>query len=387
MKVLVRGPLLSMSGYGNHAREVYRWLKSRNAETKTQILPWGITPWHINPDSLNGMIKDIMEESVGGPPQSKVEYDASFQIQLPNEWDPNLAKFNVGVTAAVETDRSNPAWVQNCNQMDLIVVPSEHTKSSLLNAGSINTKIVVVPESFVDSIAEKELPQFDVNVRTNFNFLLFGQLTGNNAYVDRKNTFFTLKWILEEFNGESDVGVILKTNNGRHTSMDRKGCENIIRAVKSEIKSTVPVYFLHGAMTNDEVAALYRNDKVKALVSATRGEGFGLPMLEASASGLPVIATNWSAHSEFLNRGKWINFDYDLVDIPAGRVDQNIFIEGSKWADVKEDDFKIKLRKFYARPHKPKEWATELSAKILENYSFSKVSRIWDDISNEHIGW
>ena len=102
MNVCVRGPLLSISGYGNHTRQVYRWLKSKSGvNLKTQILPWGITPWYVNPELYDGMIGEIMQNSIMIETRG---HDISFQIQLPNEWDPDLAKFNVGVTAAVETD-------------------------------------------------------------------------------------------------------------------------------------------------------------------------------------------------------------------------------------------------------------------------------------------
>ena len=385
MRAIIRGPLLSMSGYGNHSREVYRWLsQKKNVSVDTQILPWGITPWHINPDELDGMIGGIMQNSVS--PQERVEqYDISFQVQLPNEWDSNIAKFNVGVTAAVETDTCHKSWATYCNTMNLVVVPSEHTKKTLESCGTITTPIIVIQESFIDAISDESIQPLELDLRTNFNFLIFGQLTAANAYVDRKNTFFTLKWLLEAFDGVDDVGVIIKTNNGRNTSVDRKNCAAIISQVTKEIGSTVPVYFLHGSMTNDEVAGLYRNKKIKALVSATRGEGFGLPLLEAAASELPVIATNWSAHKEFLNLGKWVSLDYSLIEVPKMRVDGNIFVENSKWAEVNEDDFKKKLKKFHKSPSKPKEWAAELSKKLQENYSFDSVSSIWDEAIQKYL--
>ena len=130
MKAVVRGPLLSMSGYGNHAREVYRWLEEKEGvDIVTQILPWGVTPWHVNPDALGGMVNRIMRKSV--PLNTEQNIDISFQVQLPNEWDHNLARFNVGVTAAVETDICNPHWVQCCNRMNLIIVPTNFTKKTL----------------------------------------------------------------------------------------------------------------------------------------------------------------------------------------------------------------------------------------------------------------
>jgi len=385
MNICVRGPLLSISGYGNHTRQVYRWLSEKtNHKLTTQILPWGITPWHINPDNERGLIGKIMSESVSL--DGNEQFYMSFQVQLPNEWDTSLARFNVGVTAAVETDLCNPHWVQCCNQMNLVVVPSNHTKKVLQDSGTVTTPIVVVPESFPDSFLQDEIDAFALpDVKTSFNFLMFGQITGGNAFSDRKNTFFTLKWLLEEFNGDPDVGVIIKTNNGRNTSIDRKMVRDTLRKVRGEINSDVPVYLLHGAMTDEEIAGLYKNQKIKALVTATRGEGYGLPLLEAAAAGTPVIATNWSGHLDFLNNGKWLKLDYKLQNVHPGKVDGQIFVENSKWAEVDEADFKKKVRKFRKSPEKPRAWADELAEKIKQGYSFESVASAWQEAIQEKL--
>ncbi len=89
--------------------------------------------------------------------------------------------------------------------------------------------------------------------------------------------------------------------------------------------------------------SVYHNPKIKGLVAPTRGEGFGLPLLEASVARLPVLATNWSAHKDFLNQGNWVKFEYDLKEIPDSKKDGQIFVPGSKWAEVREQDFKRKF--------------------------------------------
>ena len=388
MKVCVRGPLLSMSGYGNHTRQVYRWLSGKQLTSlKTNILSWGITPWYINPDFENGMIGEIMKNSVDA--NTTTGFDMSFQVQLPNEWDPRIAKLNVGVTAGIETDICNPEWIKACNRMSAVIVPSEHTKQTFLRSGNVEVPIIVIPESYPDSIINENvepISQLD-GVRTNFNFLVFGQLTGNNAFTDRKNTFFTLKWLLEEFSGDSDVGVIIKTNLGKNTTIDRKNVRNVISKVVQEIGSNVPVYMLHGAMNDSEIASLYRHPKVAGLVSATRGEGYGLPLLEAAASGLPVLATNWSGHKDFLDKsGKWISFDYDLKPVVNSKIDGSLFVEGSQWAEVKEDDFKKKVRKFRKSTALPNKWAGSMREKLLETHSFESIAKIYDSHFSGYFG-
>jgi glycosyltransferase involved in cell wall biosynthesis len=139
---------------------------------------------------------------------------------------------------------------------------------------------------------------------------------------------------------------------------------------------------LHGALEQEEVQSVYQNPKIKALVAATRGEGYGLPLLEASAASLPVIATGWSGHLDFLKKGKFVSLDYDLEPIPQARVDGQIFIPGSRWACVKEKDFKLKLRKFYKSPNKPKEWAENLSKTIHDNFSQTSINNLYSQSLN-----
>ena len=126
--VILRAPLLTYSGYGNHSRQIFKWLMTReNINVINQIVPWGITSWMINPDSEDGLIGEIMGRS--GPLDARG--DISIQVQLPNEWDTSIANTNIGVSAFVETDICNPEWLAKCNEMDAIVVPSSFVKETI----------------------------------------------------------------------------------------------------------------------------------------------------------------------------------------------------------------------------------------------------------------
>ena len=374
--VLVRAPLLTMSGYGVHSRQIFRWLSERDGiNLKTNVLNWGSCSWMLHPDLENGLVGKIMQASSG--PETKP--DVSFQLQLPNEWDPNLADHNVGVSAVVETDICNPKWIECCNKMDAIVVPSQHTASVLQKSGKLTTPLYVIGESFIDECVTAD--PLELDFETSFNFLVLGQLTDHNPYRDRKNVLFTLRWLCEEFVNDPDVGIIVKTNSGRGTKIDRGITRKILQGVISEIRpGPYPkIHFVHGHMKSEEVAGLYKHDKVKALVTVTRGEGFGLPLLEAAACGLPVIATNWSGHKDFLDMGKWLKVDYDLQDIPKDRVDGGIFVEGAKWAEPKEESFKKIVRRFRKKTQKPDKWATDLSASIHEKFSFESIAAAYEE--------
>ena len=382
--VVIRAPLLSQSGYGVHSRQIVKWLFSReDFSTTSQVVNWGNTPWLLNHDAEDGLIGSILNSTTTG----RDNFDISFQVQLPNEWDTSLAKFNVGVTALVETDKCNKSWIENINKMDLVIVPSKFAKKTVYNTGvDITTKIVVIGESYHEAI-DKNVEQTAIDIDTKFNFLLFGQFTGTTPTTDRKNLFNTIKWLCEEFENDKDVGIVFKTNSSRGTKIDKGITTGLVKRLLKEVRrgEYPKVHLLHGNMQPSEVASLYKHNSVNALITATRGEGFGLPILEAAASSLPIIATNWSGHLDFLSLGHFIKLDYTLQDVDKRKIDNNIFVDGVKWAEVDENDFKKKVRNFYKNRKGVQAKSNKLAEKIKQNYSFESIKTKYNEITQKNI--
>jgi len=383
-KVVIRGPLITQSGYGVHSRQVARWLveqsKAKKIDLTCQCLNWGSTQWKLNENADDGLIGEIMRHSKN----VNHKLDVSFQIQLPNEWDTNLASFNVGITAGVETDVCNPAWIDAINKMDVVVVPSEFTKKTFMTSGQITTPIKVIPESFIDEISLEDIEDpFDFS--TSFNFLIFGQLTSNNPEDDRKNIFNTVKIICENFKNDDDVGIVLKTNSGRGTKIDRLNIRRQFESLVGQVRNGPfpKINLLHGDLSPKEVAALYRNEKIKCLVSMTRGEGYGLPLLEAAASGLPIIATGWSGHTDFLKGDGYQKIKYDLRKISNSKVDNNIFVPGAKWAEPNHKSALEALTKFRKYPSMYEKRAKSASLKIKKDYCFESIKNLYNSAFGE----
>lgn len=383
--VLFIAPCLTTSGYGVHSRQIAKYLINKHNSGKINLaikpVPWGTTPWLLDANMLDGFVGQIMDLTNGPSKQP----DLTIQNILPNEWRP-VGKQNIGITAGVETNICNPQWLDCINAMSHVIVPSEFTKNVFLKTSQqlskeLTTEINVVPESYNEFIPTTK-NKLTLELGTNFNFLIFGQLTAKSVLADRKNTFNTVKWLCEAFKDDKDVGIIIKTNSGRQTKIDKLITRRVIDQLLKEVrKSEFPkVHLVHGPMSDEHVAMLYKEKTIKALVTATRGEGYGLPILEAAASGLPVIATNWSGHLDFMKLGKFIKLDYDLKNVTKQRVDNKIFMENSKWAEVKEDDFKKKVIKFKKSSSIPKQWANELSAKLIDKLSIDEVSKKYDEI-------
>ena len=383
-KVVLRAPCLTQSGYGVHSRQVARWLINLADQDKIklsiQCVPWGDTSWFLNPELCDGLIGKIMKYSVGDSSRSA---DVSFQLILPNEWDPNIATYNVGLTAGVETTRCNPAWIQAINQMDEVIVPSTHIENTFRGSGFLHKKITVIPEAFPDALLEES--NIDTNTfefETDFNLLVFGQLTAGDPALDRKNIYKTLQSIIETFRGKEDVGIILKSNLGKNTILDYKALQGIITSVMDSLNhdGTPKVYLLHGTLSNEEVRDLYYHPTVKALVTLTRGEGFGLPVLEAAACGVPVVATNWSSYKDFMKGDAFdLKVKYDLEPISPKRVDNAIFVPGAKWAEAKLESSRENLERLYRYPAIYRRRAEDHKKFIIENYSFETIEKTYNN--------
>lgn len=375
--VLIRGPLLSQSGYGVHCRQVFKWLVKTGHNVTCQIMPWGITPWYLNEDDLDGLVGEIMMRS--GPIDTR--FDISFQIQLPDEWDTNLAQKNIGITALVETSFCNPEWVAACNRMDAVIVPSDFTKTVLENSGKINKPLAVIPESYPENFTNELRPNKFLKIKSKKNFLLFGQLTAPEPELDRKNTINAIKWFCEKFKNRKDIGLIVKTNMGTNSTMDKYRSVQTLKGVLAKVRNGKfpKVTLLHGNMNTSELFRLYNDKSLVGLISATRGEGYGLPMIEAAAAALPVMATDWSGHKTFLKKGKWLPVNYDLVKIHPNKEDNRIFMKNSLWANVKEEDFKLKLEKFLNERRVYKKKAIEQREQILQEFSQESVENLYND--------
>lgn len=420
--IIIKAPFLTQSGYGVHARQLARWAldyadTNESVSVSFEPVPWGMTPWLVDRSAEDGLVGRIIERCVKA---DSTTFDISYQLMLPNEWK-QMATVNVGMTALVEADRCNPEWIDCINRMNLVLVPSKFVQNTIINTAKLTNKelatpVVVVPESYITSIDKTDtelssaFESVDLrlsNIKTKKNVLLYGQITAHGSNFidgDRKNLGMTVKWLCEKFANQTDVGIIIKTNSGRNTNVDRVTSQQLLTQLLAEVEVHMQhsqasrkgkkgdkapelplVYLLHGDMTSDEVAALFRHPKVTCIASLTHGEGFGLPLLEAAASSLPVIATNWSAHTEFLNLGKWNKIDYAMGQVPESKCDNNIWMNGSSWANPKEDDFKKKISRAISNPQVPVEWARDLSKKIKENYSESVVSSLYTSVNDRII--
>ena len=373
-KVLLKGPILTASGYGEHCRQVFKALLNRQ-NIDLYVIPtnWGHTSWILNHEYDNGIIRSILKYAK--KQTTNLKFDESFQVLLPDEWK-NLAKKNIGITAGFEADIVKSSWIDEVNKMSKVIVPSEFTKAAFVKTSKktgkkLYTKIKVINEAYFKYIDDQIALDKDMltNLSHDKNILVVAQITSNNNKSDRKNIFKTIHCALE-FVKNKDIGVVLKVNYGKHSKSDLDKIKVILKD-KFSSEDLKKVTLLFGNASIKDLVNVYKSNKISCLLSGTRAEGWGLPILEAAACGLPVIATNYSAYKEFMH-DDFVKVDYDLIDFTHDPRFVDLDAK-PKWAEFRDESMLYCLTTFFENEEKYRKVARYRKNFIKQNYRIENI--------------
>ena len=317
-------------------------------------MPWGNCPMNAlndkNPNDKVILDRVIQQQNLQRQPEVHI------QISVPNEFTP-LAKYNIGITAGIETTAPKPEWIQGMNKMDLNIVPSKFTKevfekttyeqmdektNQKIGEVKVLKPIEVLFEGIdtniykkTDKISEEFNKEMN-KISEKFAFLYTGHWLQGGLGEDRKDTGMLVKTFLESFkNHKRPPALIMKTSGATFSIIDRNDILQKIEEIKKTVKGNLPkIYVLHGDLTDEEMNEMYNHPKVKAHVSFTHGEGFGRPLLEASVSEKPVIAPNWSGHIDFLNKQNAVLLPGSLTKVPAASLPKEMHVEQAQWFTI-----------------------------------------------------
>lgn len=385
-KVLLKGPILTNSGYGVHTRQVFEALKnSGEVDLYVQPTQWGNTSWILADEISDANVSQIV--SYCQKYNSSKTFDVSYQVLLPSEWE-NLAGKNVGITAGFEADIVKEDWISHCNDMDMVIVPSEFTKSAFVKTSEtsktkLKTEIIVVNEWYYNDFDKISADSnFLDNLRQKNNILIVGQLTSNNNISDRKNILKTIKCAYDFALKNKDIGIVLKINKGKYTINDFKTIKENLRSLLGEIKED-KICLIYGSLNLKELKKLYESKSISCMLSGTRAEGWGLPFIEAAACGLPIIATNHSAYKEFLE-DDFIKVNFDFVgfnqDINFVDKDKTAF-----WADFSKSDMNLKIEDFFNNKEKYRKIAIQRQKIIKQSYNSVKIKEDYRKLFEKYI--
>jgi len=350
-------PIDTYSGYGARSRDFVKALvESDKYIVRILSQRWGNTPF--------GFIKDHKEEwgfleDLIIPNQIPKQPDIWCQITVPNEFQP-VGKYNIGLTAGIETTACAPQWIEGCNKMNLVLTSSEHSKRVFENSiytakdqrtgqereVKLTTPVKVLIEGanldVYKPISTKDITSTDLleninSIKESFAYLFVGHWMQGQLGEDRKNVGLTIKAFYETFkNKKNPPALILKTSSAGACYMDRWEIQKRIDSIRNTVQaSTLPcVYLLHGEFSNQEMNELYNHPKVKAMVSLTKGEGFGRPLLEFSLTNKPIMTTGWSGHVDFLKPEFTALMQGKLDNVHPTAVVKDMILQESQWFNV-----------------------------------------------------
>jgi glycosyltransferase involved in cell wall biosynthesis len=395
--LVFQAPVATRSGYGDHARDLLHSLyKLDKFDIKVISTRWGSTPM----DALNydkPFHKWVVDSII---PKVEQKPDIYIQVTVPNEFQP-LGFYNIGITAAIETTHSPLDWIHGCNRMDLIIVPSEHSKKSLVdtiyneqdkNNGQLiaQHKIQKPVEILFEGFDELDFGTNDVvkiteldSIKEDFAFLFVGHWLRGNLGEDRKNVGMMIKTFAMAFKNEKvKPALVLKTSSAGFSILDRETIVSKIRECLGKDYGNVPVYLLHGDLTPSEMNGLYEHPKVKAMLNFTKGEGFGRPLLEFSLTGKPVIVSNWSGHIDFLKQGA-VLLEGELKPVHESAADQFLLKE-AQWFNVNISKALSSIKDVYKNYDKYKIESSKLGKHNKQTFSLSKMTEGFDTILNQY---
>ena len=399
--MLICAPVTSRSGYGDHARDLVRsFLKIDKFDIKIWDVNWGSTPRN----ALDGELDKNIIDCLLSEPNLNQQPDVYVDIRIPNEFQQH-GKVNIGITAGIETNAVSNNWIENCNKMDLTIVPSEHSKEGFVKA--LYEKMQQLPNGEQQKVGELRLEKpievlfegVDENVfkpidnssldlvddiKENFAFLHVG-LWGKGGYgEDRKDIAKLIKVFYESFaNKKEQPALILKTNAATFSILDREECLKKIRQIKNGFPTdwNLPnIYLLHGSLSTNEMNKLYNHPKVKAMISLTHGEGFGRPLLEASMVGLPVITSGWSGQMDFLSQTDSMLLGGELINVPKSQHWKDIIISESQWFNVNEQQAYKAMNYCFEKYDEVKEKAKKLMKINRDKFTLNKMAEKLNEI-------
>ena len=394
--LVFQGPVATRSGYGDHARDLLHSLyKLDKFDIKVVSLRWGQTPMDaLNYD--NEFHKWIIENIIPGVQEKP---DIFVQVTVPNEFQP-VGFYNIGITAAIETTHSPIEWVHGCNRMDLIIVPSEHSKKSLVDSvyneadkqsgqliaqHKIQKPVEVLFEGFNENFGTEHVAHITEldSIKEDFAFLFVGHWLRGDLGEDRKNVGMMIKTFAMAFKNEKvKPALVLKTSSAGFSVMDREATIKKIKQALGKDYGQVPVYLLHGDLTEAQMDGLYNHQKIKAMLNFTKGEGFGRPLLEFSLSGKPILVSNWSGHVDFLKEGA-VLLEGELKNVHPSAADQFVLKE-AKWFSVNISEALTKMKDVFKNYSKYLPGSTKLAKHNRENFSLQKMTDGFDGILNHY---
>ena len=398
--LVYQAPIATRSGYGDHSRDILKSLFELD-KYDIKIVPtrWGNTPQdQINPQTEFG--KKIIQNIATNVDRQP---DIFIQVSVANEFK-KVGKYNIGITAGVETTTAPQEFIQGSNLMDLVITPSEFTKDVLVKTTysqvnkqtqekigelKLTTPVEVLFEGVDTSVFNGKLKSSILeSVDTDFNFLYVGHWLAGGLGHDRKDVGMMIKTFCTVFKNlpkNQQPGLILKTSHAGFSVGDREKMASNIKNLTQEYGDKCPpIHLVFGDLSESELNDLYNDEKVKAMLMFTKGEGYGRPLAEFATTGKPILVSNWSGYKDFLPEENTIYLDGELKNVHES-ASNKFLLKEAKWFYVNYSKAAQHIHNTFSNYKIALKKSEGLKTNINKNFTLDKMSSKLGEILDKYV--
>jgi glycosyltransferase involved in cell wall biosynthesis len=360
MKIRYTGPAYDFSGYGEACRHDIGALLSAGVNVTTEI------PKYTLEDSDFGLLGEEIKKTEN----NELGYRIKIIHTTPNVFPQHMeeGKYHIG-RVFWETDKLPLDFAHKAQMMDEIWTGSEFNKQAIINAG-VTRPIYIIPEAVDDRNTPNKYEPYKVQINKDFTFYSIFEWT------ERKNPKALLEAYWTEFTEKDSVALVLKTYVDNFGQRMRSEIDNEIKMVKKRLKLDyyAPVYLYRNLMDSGQI---YRFHKTfDCFVSSHRGEGWGIPQMQAMLMERPIISTDCGGIHEHLNEDIAMLVPHKLISLKTNSRNTQWYTTDQNWADIDKKALKEKMRWSYKNQAKARRMGKHASPFIIKNFGLKSVGKM-----------
>ena len=365
-------PFFDSSGYASCSRDYIKALVDCGADVTLSPVSFEEARPDLGSFGDKYILKNINKQ---------IDYQINLIHLTPEHYpmykDPG--KINVGYTVW-ETNKIHHDWIDYCNCMDAIIVPSEWNVTVFKNSG-VTIPIYCVPH-VVDTARFDNIKDFVVDGPLVDDYIFYSVFN----FMERKDPVSLLKAYWYAFNSTDKVALVLKVYRNNYSDSEKNIIIETIKKVKQSIlmpkhKDFAPVYLVLDLLSDEEILGLHKYGD--CFVSLNHGEGFGLPESEAAAIGNPIIVTGYGGVTQFLKENNSYLLDYTLT--PVSGVPMVWYTFDQCWAQANVLQAVRLMKHVYINKKIAKQKGLIAQEDIKDNFDYESIGKLYIETLNKII--